>query len=103
MGPRCRFRMVLHTEDGLISMPHSLDSVVVQVHVRDLDFAVAKRIGIDAEAVILRRDFHFSGLPIEHGMIRAMMSKLEFVGLAAERESKNLVTQADAEYWNFTD
>jgi len=54
---------------------HAFVGVVVQIDVGDLNIAGRKRFRIDAEAVILGRDFDFLVLKILHGMIGAMVAE----------------------------
>ena len=78
-------------------MAHSFVRVIVQIHVRDFDVARRQRIRIDAEAMILRGDFHFLREQIFHRMVRAVMPEFQFEGLSAEREAAKLMSEADAE------
>src|SRR5689334_4614465 len=58
---------------------------------------------LDGKVVILRRDFDLPRSEIHHGMIGAMMAELQLVGLQSKREAKNLMAEADAEYWPTAD
>ncbi len=98
-----RFRMVLHAEYRFIAMAHAFNGVVVEVHVRDLDFASRAESRVDTEAMILRRDLDFAGLAVQHRVVCAMMTELQLVRFAAECETENLMAQADAEYGNLAD
>ena len=62
MRPGRRFRMILHSEQRKIPVPHAFERLVVQIYVRQLDFAVGQRIRIDGEVVIVRRDLDLSRL-----------------------------------------
>ena len=57
----------------------ALDGAVIQVDVRDLD-VFRQRLGIDGEAVVLRRDLHLAGLELLDRMIRAAVPELQLVG-----------------------
>src|SRR5271166_5030256 len=48
--------------------------------------------------MILRGDFYLAGAKILDRMIRAMMSKIQFVGFSSQREAENLMPEADAEH-----
>src|SRR5207245_10424461 len=82
---------------------HSLVGVIVEIDVGDLDVAGRKRIGVHAEAVILRGNFHLFGEEIFHRMIRAVMAKFQFKRLSAKREAAELVAEADAEDGDVSD
>ena len=55
-----RFRMILDAEERQRAVAHAFVGVVVQIDMRDFDVARRKRIGIDAEAMILRGDLDLS-------------------------------------------
>ena len=63
----------------------------------DLDIS-GERFGIDGETVILRGDLDLAGLEKLDGMVRAAMTELQLERLAAQREAKDLMTEADTEY-----
>ena len=84
-------------------MAHALVGVVVQIYVRDFDFARRQGIRVNAESVILRGDFHFFGEHIFHRMVRAVMTEFQFEGLAAECETAKLMPKANAEDGNTPD
>ena len=81
-------------------MAHSFVCVIVQIHVRDFDFARWERIGIDTEAVILGGDFDFLREEILHRVIRAVMAEFQLEGAAAESETAQLVTETDTKDWD---
>src|SRR5436305_3444260 len=64
----------------------------------ELDVALPDRVRIDGEVVIVRGDLDFAAIEAFHRMIAAMMSELELVSSAAEREADKLMSEADAEY-----
>src|SRR6266540_2218966 len=47
--------------------------------------------------MIVRSNFDAAGDLIEHGVIAAAVSELQFEGLAAERTTENLLSETDAE------
>ena len=51
----------------------------------------------DFEAVVLAGDFDPAGFQVLHWMIGAAMAEVHLPGLGPERQSKDLVAQADAE------
>ena len=57
-----------------------------------------QRIGIDAEAMVLRGDLDGARIELLHRMVAAAMAELQLVGLGAEREAHQLVPEADAEH-----
>ena len=97
------FGMVLDAEDGLAAMAEAFQRLVVQVDVREFDFVLVQRVGVDREAVIVRGDFDVAGDLVEHRMIRAAVAELQLVGFAAQREAEDLMAQADAEDRLFAD
>ena len=89
--------VILDAEDRLVAMAETFQRLVVQVDVRELDFVLVERVGVHREAVIVRGDLHFVRDLVQHRMIRAAMSELEFVGFAAQREAEDLMAQANSE------
>ena len=59
MGTRRGFRMILDAKERQRAVAHALIGLVVQIHVRDFDLARWERVGVDAKAVVLSRDFNF--------------------------------------------
>ena len=51
--------MILHAENRMASVAESLQSLIVQIDVRQLDVVLIQRIRIDREAVVLRGDLDF--------------------------------------------
>ena len=90
------FGMILYAEDRQFLVSHSLHGAVVQIYVRHFYFGL-QRVGIDCEPVILRRDRHLTAAQIFYGLVRAVMPKFQFVSRSAERESKNLMAETNAE------
>src|SRR5437763_9463515 len=52
--------------------------------------------------MVMRGDLNLLRNLIQYRVIGSAMAELQFVGLAAERQTKKLVPQADAEYRNLT-
>ncbi len=92
-----RLGMILDAEKRERAVAHALVGVIVQIYVRDLDIARRQGIRIDAEAVVLRGNFHFLRQQVFHRMVRAVVAKLQFEGAAAEREAAELMPQANSE------
>src|ERR1700689_1515919 len=97
MRSRRSFRMVLHRKKRHAGSLQSLDGVVIQVQMRQYR-APFERVVVDREAVVLRRDLDAPRAQIHHRMIGAMMAEVELVGLAAERQPKQLMSETDAEH-----
>ena len=93
--------VVLHAEQRQRAMAQAFQRVVVQVDVRQFDFALLQRIGIDGEVVVVRGDLDLAGRECLHRMVAAVVSELELVGLAAEGEADELMAEADAEDGDF--
>ncbi|MEY3457592.1 MAG: hypothetical protein RL215_749 [Planctomycetota bacterium] len=96
------FRVVLDTEDWQSFMSDTFNGLVVEVDMSDFDI-VREAGDIHGEAMILRSNFDAAGAFIEHGLICAAVSEAEFVGSAAEGESQQLESEADAEDRFFAD
>ena len=54
------FRVILNGEDGLPSMAHPFQTLIVQIEVGDLHFACGEAVQVHAEPVILGGDLHLS-------------------------------------------
>ena len=59
--------------------------------------APLERVRVHGEAVILRRDLDLAGGQVHHRLIAAVVAELELVGLAAERQTQDLMAEADTE------
>ena len=75
--------MILHAEQRQIPVSQPLQRVVVQVHMRQFDFALRKRIRIDGKIMIVRGDLNFSGMQLLHRMISPVMTELKLVSFPA--------------------
>src|SRR5262249_20994327 len=96
VGAGGRLGVVLDAERATVPRGEPLARAVVEVDVRALD-ARGERREVDAEAVVLRRDLDAAGREILHRLVRAAMTELQLVRLAAEREREELVAEADPE------
>src|ERR1035441_5283903 len=76
MRPGRGFRVILHAEQRQIPMPQAFERLVVQINVRQLNFAVGQRVWIDGEVMVVRRDLDLSGLQLLHRMILAVIAIL---------------------------
>ena len=84
-------------------MANAFVGVIIQVQVCDFDIARRQRLGVHAEAVVLRGNFDLIGEKILYGVIRTVMSEFQLERLAAERKSTNLVAKTDSEDRNLPD
>ena len=76
-------------------MLQTLDGVVVQINMRDLDLIEVQTFRIHSKTVILRRYFNLLSRNIENGMISAMVAEFQLECPAAKRQSKNLMTETN--------
>ena len=76
-------RVVLDAEERQVSVAHAFERLVVQVQVRQFDFALRERVRIDGEVVVVGGDFYFAGLQPLYWMVAAVMSEFQFEGFAA--------------------
>src|SRR5271168_5084948 len=93
MRPRRSLRMILHGEKRQRFVPQSLQRVVVQIYMRQLNLVGIDRLRIDSEVVVVRRDLHLAVGHILNRMISAVMAELQLVGLATERKASKLMPQ----------
>lgn len=93
-----RFRVILHTEERLFFVFQARDRVVVQVHVCYLhDFRVYG-VNIDAESVVVRRNFNLGRPQILNGLVGAAMTELQFERVGTQGSTEHLVSKANAEH-----
>ena len=97
MGAGGGFRVILNREDGQAAMTKALERAVIQVDVSGLQVA-RQFFEADSKTVILRGNFHFVGALIEHRLIGAPMTELQFESLSAQRQSEKLMSQTNAEH-----
>ena len=76
MGAWRGFRMILHTEYRLAAVSEAFYSLVIQIDMRQFYFRIPQGVRIYGEPMVLGCDLYLSSQPIEHGMVRAMMSEL---------------------------
>src|SRR6185436_803674 len=67
--PRRSFRVVLHREHRPLAMAKAFARVVVEVHVARLPAAPGDGLGVDREAVVLRRDLDLVRGEVLHRMV----------------------------------
>ena len=83
--------MVLDAEQRQVAVAQTFERLVVQVHVRQLNFGLRQRIGIDGEVVVVGCDLDFARVQLPYRMIAAVVSELEFESFAAECNTGELV------------
>src|SRR5574341_2056463 len=83
--PRSGFGVILHGKYRQAAVPHSLQTSVVQIEMRQLDFVLVQAVGGNRETVIVRSDLDAARTQIFHRLVAAAMAELEFVRAAAER------------------
>src|SRR5687767_10898414 len=96
---RARLRMTLEAERRTVGQLETLEAAVEQRDVSHLRVLWQRR-RIDRKTVILARDHHAAGVQILHRMVRPVMAEFHLDGLRADRESEELVAEADAEERN---
>src|SRR6202030_3995782 len=94
---RRRFRVVLHGEQRQIPVAHAFERGVVQIHVRQFDFALRQRIGIDGKVMVMRGDLDPAPRPLLDRMIPAVVAEFQLEGLPSERNSGELMSEANSE------
>src|SRR2546430_8955817 len=77
-GSRSRLGMVLHGEDRECPVGHAFHGAVVQIQVRHLELRTGEGVGIDREAVVLRRDVDAPGTKVFDGLVPAAVPEFQF-------------------------
>ena len=91
MRSRARFRVVLHAENRLCRVTEARERSVVEVDVRRFAAHGAEAFLIDAETVILARDFHAARQEIAHWLVSAAVAKLQLPRRGTKRKREHLV------------
>src|SRR5947209_1206509 len=94
--PGTCLRVILNAEHRIRLVLQTRQCLVVQVSVCLLN-VLRKRVRIDIEVVILSRNLDLACLVIHDRVIAAMVAELQLVGLAAQRQPKDLVAETDSE------
>jgi hypothetical protein len=81
MWTRRRLRMKLNAEHWFLLHPNTFQRVVVQTFVRDLHFVFVQVTRGDAVVMVLGGDENLTRWQMLNGMIPAVMSELEAVGI----------------------
>ena len=96
MRPRGRLRVILNGHGPHRRVNHPRARPVVEVDVAHLHL-FGQRVRLHREVVVLRRDLDAARRPA-HGVVPAVVAKLELERLAAERLTEDLVAHADAKH-----
>ena len=94
------FRVELHAGDRLVLHSQTFKRVIVQAFVGDFHFVFIQVAFGDAVIMVLRGDENLSAWQVLNGMIPAVMTKLEAVGIRTERAPDELMTEANAKHWH---
>ena len=86
--------MILYAQGPVFGVADSLDCLVVEIDVSDLDVRV-KTFRIQCEAVILCRDLYTARVVVEHRLVGTTVSEFQLENLTVQRKSQQLVAQAD--------
>src|SRR5215469_4342452 len=54
-------------------------------------------LGVGGKSVVLGSDLHALGAQVHHRMVRTVMAKIKLVGLPAQGEAEDLMSEADTE------
>ena len=92
------FRVILNRKDRHVFMPKSLKCAVVEVDVGRFTACLFETFGFHRKAVVLAGDFHLSGVQVLHRLIAATVAEFELERIGTQRQAKQLMAQADAEY-----
>src|SRR5689334_5554081 len=105
----CSLRVVLNGKNRMIQTGHPLNRMVVQADMCQRQFAKAsldygrgrRHIKecyrtLHGKIMVLRRNFDLSCPKVHDGMIGPMVTELQFIGLQAEGQTQNLMTQTNA-------
>ena len=99
---RRRFGVILNRKGGPVLQPDAFDRIVIQIDMRDLDVgSLPDCPGIDAEAVILRRDLTTPSNKVLYRMVEPPMAVMHLEGWNVVGEGQKLVSEANAEQWLF--
>ncbi len=74
-------------------MPHSLESLVVEIDVGDLHFRVFDGIHVHTETMVLGRDLDLAREEVLDRMVGAPVAEFQFVGFSSQGESQKLLAR----------
>ena len=98
VGSWGRLGMILHGESRYAAMPHPLQGLVIQIHVRQFDLACIQRIRVNGKTMVLCCDFHAPGKKVLHRLVPSPMPEFKLKGLCSEGFADQLVTKANTHY-----
>ena len=108
MGTGRGLGVVLHAHDRAVGHSEACNGVIVEMDVGFFATSGLETLQVHGEAVVLAGNFNVAGACIQDGLIAAAVAELELIGLRADREREQLMTEADAEggnsfLWHLTD
>ena len=95
--------MILNRKDWELLMPHSFQSLVIEVNLSGFDLVRIEGMDVNTEPMVLGGDGHLTGLEIFDRLIGSPMSKLQFKCPPSECQPQKLVAQANPEDGFFSD
>ena len=95
MGARTGFRVVLHPENGLLTVGNRRHGAVIQIEMGDVNQVLIQRISGQGKTMVLTGDLNLACGAT--GVIQTTMALGELEVLATEGQTKNLMTQTDPE------
>jgi len=96
MGPWGRFRMVLDGKSFKTLMPDALNALIVQILMDNFHLIAVQAFYVHAKPVVLACDRDGVSLKILDRMIGTVMAEFQFICLAPQRQSQDLIAQAYA-------
>ena len=78
-------------------MAKSLQRLIVQVHMSELDLAIVQRLRIHGKTVVMRGDLDLSRNQVLDRLVPSSMPELELIGLPPQGQPQELVAQTDPE------
>src|SRR2546426_6026155 len=102
MRTRRGLRMVLNSEKGQLSVPQSFYRVIIEVKVCHLKFLGTRDVlsrSPYSKSVVLARYENLTRLKLSNRVISPAVAVGELQGLAAKRESDELVAKTNPEGW----
>lgn len=81
VGARTRFGVILHREDGQLTVADACDRPIIEIEMGDLDLCFVNRVGIERKPMILTGNFNLLGETA--GLVESAMAKLKLEGFSA--------------------
>ena len=97
------FRVILDREQRIFLVAQSFDGLIIKILMDHFNLRGIQALHINTEPMVLRRDADAVVLKIFDRMIGAVMAEFQFVCFPAERETDDLVTQANSKNGKFAD